>query len=138
MTTKVSKVIQYSVFLVNEPGSLEKFSKMIADAGLDIVGISSDVRYESAVVKFVIAGNEDINLSSLIAKNGYTAIRTDAICIQARNRVGFLFQLSKLLGENKININNIYSAAVQDTQARIFLVVDDLEKAYSLIEKAAL
>lgn len=138
MTTKVSKVIQYSVFLVNEPGSLERFSKMIADAGLDIVGISSDVRYESAVVKFVIAGNENVNLSSLIAKNGYTAIRTDAICIQARNRVGFLFQLSKLLGENKININNIYSAAVQDTQARIFLVVDDLEKAYSLIEKAAL
>ena len=138
MTTKVSKVIQYSVFLVNEPGSLEKFSKMIADAGLDIVGISSDVRYESAVVKFVIAGNEDINLSSLIAKNGYTAIRTDAICIQARNRVGFLFQLSKLLGENKININNIYSAAVQDTQARIFLVVDDLEKAYSLIKEADL
>ena len=111
---------------------------MIADAGLDIVGISSDVRYESAVVKFVIAGNEDINLSSLIAKNGYTAIRTDAICIQARNRVGFLFQLSKLLGENKININNIYSAAVQDTQARIFLVVDDLEKAYSLIKEADL
>lgn len=136
--TKISKVIQYSVFLVNEPGSLERFSKMIADAGLDIVGISSDVRYESAVVKFVIAGEKDINLPSLIAKNGYTAIRTDAICIQAQNRVGFLFLLSKLLGEHKININNIYSAAVEDTQARIFLVVDDLEKAYSLIEQANL
>lgn len=136
--TKISKVIQYSVFLVNEPSALERFSKMIADAGLDIVGISSDVRYESAVVKFVIAGGEGLNLTSLIAKNGYTAIRTDAICIQAQNRVGFLFQLSKLLGENKININNIYSAAVEDTQARIFLVVDDLEKAYSLIEKANL
>ena len=136
--TKISKVIKYSVFLVNEPGSLERFSKMIADAGLDIVGISSDVRYESAVVKFVIAGEKDINLPSLIAKNGYTAIRTDAICIQAQNRVGFLFLLSKLLGEHKININNIYSAAVEDTQARIFLVVDDLEKAYSLIEQANL
>lgn len=138
MTTKISKVIQYSVFLVNEPGSLEKFSKMIADAGLDIVGISSDVRYESAVVKFVIAGENDINLPSLIAKNGYTAIRTDAICLQAKNKIGFLYQLSKLLGEHKININNIYSAAVEDTQARIFLVVDDLERAYSLIEKAQL
>ena len=136
--TKISRVIQYSVFLVNEPGSLERFSKMIADAGLDIVGISSDVRYESAVVKFVIAGEKDINLPSLIAKNGYTAIRTDAICIQAKNRIGFLFQLSKLLGEHKININNIYSAAVEDTQARIFLVVDDIENAYSLIEQADL
>ena len=136
--TKISKVIQYSVFLINEPGSLERFSKMIADAGLDIVGISSDVRYESAVVKFVIAGEKDINLSSLIAKNGYTAIKTDAICIQAKNKVGFLFQLSKLLGEHKININNIYSAAVEDTQARIFLVVDNLEKAYSILEKANL
>ena len=135
---KVSKVIQYSVFLVNEPGSLENFSKMIADAGFDIVGISSDVRYESAVVKFVIAGENDENLPSIIAKNGYTAIRTDAICIQAKNRIGFLYQLSKLLGEHKININNIYSAAVQDTQARIFLVVDDLEKAFSLIEKSGL
>ena len=38
----------------------------------------------------------------------------------------------------KININNIYSAAVEDTQARIYLVVDDLEKAYSLIENANL
>ncbi|MBR4507969.1 MAG: ACT domain-containing protein [Elusimicrobiaceae bacterium] len=136
--TKISRVIQYSVFLVNEPGSLERFSKMIADAGLDIVGISSDVRYESAVVKFVIAGEKDVNLPSLIAKNGYTAIRTDALCLQAKNRVGFLFKLSKLLGENKININNIYSAAVEDTQARIFLVVDDIEKACSLIEKADL
>ncbi len=135
---KISRVIQYSVFLVNEPGSLERFSKMIADAGLDIVGISSDVRYESAVVKFVIAGEKDVNLPSLIAKNGYTAIRTDALCLQAKNKVGFLFQLSKLFSENKININNIYSAAVEDTQARIFLVVDDIEKACSLIEKADL
>jgi len=131
---KVSIVNQYSVFLVNEPGALKKFSKILSEQGLDIIGLSSDVRYEAAIVKFVVSGANEAQTSRIITGAGYTSIKTEAICLELLSTSGVMFRLGEILGKNHINITNIYSTAVENTVSRIFMVVDNLEKAASVLK----
>ncbi|MDR1684660.1 MAG: hypothetical protein LBR90_04295 [Elusimicrobiota bacterium] len=130
----VSTVSQHSVFLVNEPGALKKFVSILYEAGLDIIGIASDIRYEAAVVKFVTSGPDGGDKTTqLIIKNGYTSVKTDVICVQTISHPGAMSKISEILGDNKINITTIYGSAMEGQPARLFLVVDDLEKTLEVL-----
>lgn len=133
---KVSIVNQYSVFLINEPGALKKFSKILAAQGLDIIGLSSDVRYEAAIVKFVVSGAKEAETSRVITGAGYTSIKTEALCLELKSVPGIMVRIGEILGKNNINITNIYSTAVENTVSRIFMVVDNLEKAVDVLKAA--
>lgn len=131
---KAAIVNQYSVFLINEPGALKKFSKILAEEGLDIVGLSSDVRYEAAIVKFVVSGAKEPETSRIITGAGYTSIKTEALSLEIKNTSGVIARISDILGGNNINITNIYSTMTDNCAARVFMVVDDLEKAVEVLK----
>ncbi len=134
---KVSKVNQYSVFLINEPGALEKFANLLCSAGLDISGLSSEVRYEAAVVKFVLSDSErdKHEVLNLMTRGGYTAVRTEAISVEVDSRPGIMAELGGVLSRNNININTIFGSAFSGSPSRIYLVVDDIDKALKVLEK---
>jgi hypothetical protein len=135
---KATIVSQYSVFLVNKPGALEKFAKLIYESGLDIVGISSDIRYEAAVVKFVTVNPKkvDVDASQIITKAGYTSVKTDVICLEEASRAGLMMYIGAMLGKAGINITTIYGSSIEDASSRLFIVVDDLENAIEILNNA--
>jgi len=137
---KVSTISQYSVFLPNEPGALEKFAAVLYNAGLDIEGLSSDIRYEAAVVKFVVGpmaeaiNSQDIN--RIITKAGYTSVKTEVICVEKEGCHGAVLGVSKILGAAGINITSIYGSFAGNKHGRVFLVVDNVERALQLLSSA--
>ena len=134
---KVSKVNHYSVFLINEPGSLEKFASMLFEAGFDICGLSSDVKYEAAVVKFVLSasGEESHEVLRLMTRGGYTAVRTEALSVEVESYPGIMARLGAVLSRNRINITTIFGSAFKGSPSRIFIVVDDIDKAIKVLNK---
>lgn len=134
---KVSKVNQYSVFLINEPGALEKFADLLCSAGLDISGLSSEVRYEAAVVKFVLSDGEcgKHEVLNLMTRGGYTAVKTEAISLEVDSRPGIMAELGRVLSRNNININTIFGSSFADSPSRIYLVVDQIDKALKVLER---
>lgn len=134
---KVSKINQYSVFLINEAGALEKFAGLLCDAGLDISGLSSDVKYEAAVVKFVLSDEERSSheVLSLITKGGYTAVRTEALCVEVDSKPGVMAQLGAVLSRRGINITTIFGSAFKGSSSKIFLVVNDIDKAIKALNE---
>ena len=134
---KVRKVNQYSVFLINEPGTLEKFASMLFAAGFDICGLSSDVKYEAAVVKFVLSGDEHESheVLNLMTRGGYTAVRTEALSVEVESRPGIMADLGSALSRNGINITTIFGSALKGLPSRIFIVVDDIDKAFKVLNK---
>ena len=134
---KLSKVNQYSVFLINEPGALEKFANLLCSADLDISGLSSDVRYEAAVVKFVLSDGErdKHEVLNLMTRGGYTAVRTEAISVEVESRPGVMAQLGATLFRHKINITTIFGSAFTGAPSRIYLVVDDIDKALKVLSE---
>lgn len=134
---KICKVNQYSVFLINEPGALEKFATMLYSSGLDISGLSSEVRYEAAVVKFVLSDEhrESHEVLNIMTRGGYTAVKTEAICVEVESRPGVMADLGKVLCRNNINITTIFGSAFEGSPSRIYLVVEDIDKTLKVLNK---
>ncbi len=130
---KVKKVHQYSVFLINEAGSLTKFAANLTAKGINIIALSSDVKYEAAILKFIVDENPKIELSKLISTAGYTSVKTEALCVETPTGVGVVEKIGSELGKNSINISSIYGSAIGES-AYIVLTVDNLEKAAKTLE----
>ncbi|MDR1123615.1 MAG: hypothetical protein LBL61_03245 [Elusimicrobiota bacterium] len=139
---KAITLSQYSVFLAHEPGTLHKFAEMMYREGLDIVALSSEVRYEAMVIKFIIeplAQDFDMStVSRLITKAGYTSLKTEIICIEEENSDGNIMTVSEILSKAGVNITFVYGSSAGNKHWRIYLGVDDIERALRLINTAPL
>ena len=79
-------VKQYSVFLANEPGALKDFADLFAQENATLLAISSDVRFDAAVVRVAIDQKHEVGHA--LTKAGFTNVKTDAICIDTPDRLG--------------------------------------------------
>ena len=132
----ISVVKQYSVFLINEPGALKNFAELFVRENVDVIAISQDVRYDAAVVRLAIKYEQEI--SHALTKAGFTSVKTDAICLDAPNRVGLIRDIGSVLSNNGINIATIYGTAGAGTDSRWIIVVNDITKALNALEASGL
>ncbi|MDR0953460.1 MAG: ACT domain-containing protein [Elusimicrobiota bacterium] len=132
---KVSKVNQYSVFLLNEPGALKEFTEILVKEGLDIIALSSDIRYEAAIIKFITKDFSEIDTSRIIIKFGYTSVKAEVICIEVKSKPGVIHKISSALSGQGINILTIYGSAIEGVDSRILISVDNIEKALKVLNE---
>ena len=132
----ISVVKQYSVFLINEPGALKNFAELFVRENVDVIAISQDVRYDAAVVRLAVKYDQEI--SHALTKAGFTSVKTDAICLDAPNRVGLIRDIGAVLSGSGINITTIYGTAGPDTLSRWIVVVNDITKALNALETSGL
>ena len=130
----ISVVKQYSVFLVNEPGSLKKFAELFLQERVGIIAISQDVRFDAAVVR--VAVNYNAEISHALTKAGFTSVKTDAICIDTPDRLGLAHDIGDVLYQKDINITTIYGASIGNGRARFIIVVSDITQALSVLESS--
>ncbi|MBI5208928.1 MAG: ACT domain-containing protein [Elusimicrobia bacterium] len=131
MTVEVIK--QFSVFLPNRPGALSILAKIFAEEKINIIGIASEVRDDSGVVR--IAVGEDKDISSILTKHGFSSVESRLLSIEAPDRPGELFQIAKSLADARINITTVYGTARDGQTSRILVAVENTDKARALIEK---
>ncbi len=132
----ISVIKQYSVFLINEPGALKNFSDLFVSESVNIIAISQDVRYDAAVVRIAVKYNDEI--SHALTKAGFTSVKTDAICIDAQDRVGIGRDIGSVLSQHGINITTIYGASTAEGLSRWVVVVNDITKALNALESSGL
>ncbi|MBT3955370.1 MAG: ACT domain-containing protein [Elusimicrobiaceae bacterium] len=128
---KADIIKQYSVFLVNKPGSLKDFTDLFLKNNINIIAITSDVRYDAAVVR--ISVEDSPNISPMLIKEGYTSVETDVLSVELPNKKGALKQLSNALGESDVNITTVYGSAMGET-SRLMLIVNNIPKAKKILE----
>ena len=132
----ISVVKQYSVFLVNEPGALKKFADLFVRERVNLIAISQDVRFDAAVLR--VAVNYNAEISHALTKAGFTSVKTDAICIDAVDRVGLARDIGDVLHKKNINITTIYGASSGDGRTRFIVVVSHITEALSALESSGL
>lgn len=131
----VSIVKQYSVFLVNEPGSLKNFARVFMQENINIISMSQDVRYDAAVVRLAVRREDEI--SHALTAAGFTSVKTDAICMDVPNRIGLMHDIGTVLAEKDINITTIYGTQIGN-DTRWIIVVNDIPKALNILESSPL
>lgn len=132
----INVVKQYSVFLTNEPGALKNFADLFAQENVTLLAISSDVRFDAAVVRVAIDYNHEVGHA--LTKAGFTNVKTDAICIDTPDRMGIARDIGAVMHKHGLNITSIYGASTQADRARFIIVVSDVAKALSALESSGL
>ena len=128
----VKLVKQYTVFLPNVPGALSKFVELFANAGINIVGIASEIRDDSGVVR--VAVDADKKVSHILTGAGFTTIETSMISVDLQDRPGQLMRLTRALGENNINITTVYGTSDTGASGRLLMNVSDAERALETLK----
>ncbi|MCG2725086.1 MAG: hypothetical protein L6420_02310 [Elusimicrobia bacterium] len=133
MNIKIAR--QYTVFLPNIPGALNKFIGLFTKENINIIGIASEIRDDSGIVK--IAVEADKKISYILTNAGFTTVETPLLSIDLTDKPGELLLLTKILAQNNINITTVYGSAFGVNKAsRILLNVSDATKALDVLKRA--
>jgi hypothetical protein len=116
-----------TVILKDSPGTLADLCEILADKGINIEGISAITYKGECPIHILVEDNEgarealETNWMEIISEK-------DALVKEIADRPGALEEITRKLADAGVNIEVAYFT----TQAKIALVVDDLEKAKSL------
>ncbi len=125
---------QYTVFLPNIPGALHKFIDLFTKEKINIIGIASEIRDDSGIVK--IAVEVDKKISYILTNAGFTTVETPMLSIDLTDKPGELLALTKVLAENNINITTVYGSTLGiNKPSRILLNVSDATKALDILKR---
>ena len=132
---KISTLKQFSVFMPNKPGALSRLAALLAERCINLVGIASEVRDDSGLVRLAVDSSTDV--SAILSQGGFSSVETTLLSVELDDRPGELARVTKILAEGKINITTVFGTSTEGSACRILINVENTQKALALLEKAA-
>jgi len=129
---KVTVITQYSIFLPNRPGALARLAALFSDAGINMVGIASEVRDDSGLVRVALEGGSDH--SSVLSKAGFASVENRLLSVEVGDKPGQLALITQRLADAGVNITTVYGTALGHHAARILIAVDKIDPAVRALE----
>ena len=129
-----SMLKQLSVWLPNKPGTLSRFIDKLIENHIEIRAIT--VAENENYGLLLLLADKPRELYTILEEADYPVSMTDvlAVKIKSDNNTSNIKEISKVLGENNVNIEYLYSTLVKD-ESLIILRVDDNEKALDVLKK---
>ena len=125
--------------LKNFPGvRVMSFTHMADQAGMerdDLVPLFGP-RQDAATFRLAITHDQEI--SHILTRAGFTSVKTEAICIETKDRPGLILDISSVLTKQNINIAAIYGSVTADGQSRWIAIVNNITKAFNALEESGL
>lgn len=131
---KITTLKQFSVFMPNKPGALSRLAQLFAEQRINLVGIASEVRDDSGLVRLAVDSNADV--SAILSQGGFSSVETSLLSVELDDKPGELARVTKLLADGKINITTVFGTSVSGSSCRILINVENTPKALALLEKA--
>jgi hypothetical protein len=125
---------QISVYLKNKPGELANFSTYLLENNIEIRAITVAENDEYGLILLLV--NKPDKCISLLEQGEYIYSVTKVIAVKVKSNEGQtqgLQEISRILGNNGVNIEFLYSTLVKD-ESLIILRVDDNEKAKQVLK----
>ncbi len=117
-----------SIFVVNEPGKLEKITRVLSDRGLNIRAFSMASTGEFGVVR-VLVNDPDAGLAAL-KEARFTATRRRILVALIDDRPGSLHELLVTLSEARLNVEDCYGFVIDGgRKAAIVFEVEEFPEA---------
>ena len=117
-----------SVFVVNEPGKLEKITRALTEKGLNIRAISMASTGEFGVVR-VLVNDPDRGLEAL-QEARFTVTRRRILVALIHDRPGAMHELLVTLASTKVNVEDCYGFVIEEgKKAAIVFEVEKFPEA---------
>ncbi len=126
-------VKQISVFLENRPGCLHEMTKALADAGIDLRGLSLAETSDFGIVRLIV--DDVMGTANTLREAGFVASLTDVLAVEVPNVPGGLNKVLEVLDGAGVNVEYMYAILgnkKSDTAYMIFRVNDNLKASSAL------
>lgn len=125
---------QLSVWLPNKPGMLNKFLDILIENNIEIRAITVAENEEYGILLLLVDKPDEF--IRILEEKDYPISETMVLAVEmkAENKTIGLQEISKIMGENNINIDYLYSTLVKD-KPLIIMKVDDHEKAMFILKE---
>jgi hypothetical protein len=125
--------VQLSVFLENKPGKLETITKILAEAGINIRGISMASEGEFGVLKMLVS--DPGKAHQVLKAHHFTVSERNVVVAIIADRPGALHNLLLTLSSQKINIEDCYGIVLEEGgQAAIVLDTEQFPEAEKVLQ----
>jgi len=104
--------VQLAVFLENKPGKLEAITKILAEADINIRGISMASEGEFGVLKMLV--NDPGKAHQVLKAHHFTVSERNVVVAIIADRPGALHDLLLTLSSQKINIEDCYGIVLEE------------------------
>ena len=119
---------QLSVFVENRPGSLVSVLKTLADAQIDLNGLSVADTTEFGVLRLILS--DPAKGEEVLQEAGFIVKATDVLAIDVNDTPGGLFQTADMLASHGLNIEYMYAFGTKkERHAMIIFKTEDNRKA---------
>ena len=101
-----------SVFVVNEPGKLEKITRVLCDRGLNIRAVSMASTGEFGVVRVLV--NDPEKGFDALKEARFTVTRRKILVAEINDRPGAMHDLLVTLAAAKVNVEDCYGFVIEE------------------------
>jgi hypothetical protein len=121
-----------SVFVVNEPGKLEKITRVLSEAGLNIRAVSMASTGEMGVIRVLV--NDPDRGQQALRENRFTVTKRRILVAQIDDAPGAMHSLLVALSAAHINVEDCYGFVIEEgKKAAIVFEVEKFPEAETAI-----
>jgi hypothetical protein len=121
------KVEQITIFLENKPGGLEKVTKILKDAPINIRTLAVADTSDFGIVRLIV---NNVELATKVLKeSGFTVSRTTVVAVEVPDRPGGLHSILEILAKENINIAYMYAFVEKSGENAVMLFRFDQQDA---------
>ena len=122
-------VKQISVFLENRPGCLHDMTKALAEAGIDLRGLSLAETSDFGIVRLIV--DDVLGTANTLKDAGFVASMTEVLAVEVPNVPGGLNRVLEILDGTGINVEYMYAILGNKSSNTAYMIfrVDDNDKA---------
>lgn len=125
---------QISVFLENKKGRIEKVTRCLGEAKINITALSIADTTDFGILRMIVSDPE--LAKDILQKNGFTVNITEVIAVAIEDRPGGLADALALIGRNDIGIEYIYAfVSRSEGLAHVVLRTENSEEAVNILRE---
>lgn len=118
------RVEQVSVLLRNEPGVLKKILESISNGNINILGLTINETAAFGELRLVVSDTK--KTTEILKKMDLSHNVVKIIVVDLKDRPGELLEIARLLSENDVNIDYIYTLSSGTQSAFIAIKTWDM------------
>ena len=131
------KVEQITIFLENQSGRLAEVASILAEAGVNIRGLSLADSADFGILRLIV--NDTEKAQKVLKAQGFTMAKTEVVAVEVRDQPGYLARMLNTLKANQVNVEYMYAFVLKSAvNATIIFRFDDIDKAIQCLQQAGI
>jgi len=128
---------QISIFAENKPGRIEKITRILEEDQINIRAITISSSDNFGIIKLLVDRPDEAYRG--LAEAGFSVYKREIIAVLMDDRPGGLHHVSRILGNEGVNIEDAYGFVIEDRRrALLVMEVENIQAVQRLLDSRGL